>query len=77
MAKTRLNDDLRQMAQEKSRLLGMINTDHTARICITGRAYPKVKVIVDDQAQDLRNLTQYATFSKDYEAGELRVTPYR
>ena len=77
MAKTRLNDALMQMAREKSRLLGMINVDRTARICITGRAYPKVKVIVDDQAQDLKNLTQYATFSKDYDLGELRVTPYR
>ena len=77
MAKTRLNDALMQMAREKSRVLGMINTDRSARICITGRAYPKVKVIVDDQAQDLQNVTQYVTFSKDYEAGELRVTPYR
>ena len=77
MAKTRLNDSLVQMARQKSRLLGMINADHTARVSVTDRAYPKVKVIVDDLAQDLRNLTQYATFSKDYEAGELRITPYR
>ncbi len=77
MAKTRANDALVQMSRQKSRLLGMINQDHNARVCITGRAHPKVKVIVDDQAQDLQYAIQFATFSKDYEAGELRVTPYR
>ena len=77
MAKTRLNDALRQMACQKSRALGMINQDHSARVCVTDRAYPQVKIIVDDQAQDLKNTIQFATFSKDYEAGELRITPYR
>ena len=76
-AKARAGDALMQMSRQKSRLLGMINADHTARVCVTGRAYPRVKVIVDDQAQDLRDVIQYATFSKDYEAGELRITPYR
>jgi uncharacterized protein (DUF342 family) len=77
MAKTRISDTLTQMSRQKSRLLGMINADRSARVSVTDRAYPNVKVTVDDLTMDLKNLTQFVTFSKDYEGGELRVTPYR
>ncbi len=77
MAKTRAADALAQMSRQKSRLLGMINADRSARVCVTDRAYPNVHITVDDLTMDLQNLTQFVTFSKDYDAGELRITPYR
>jgi hypothetical protein len=77
MAKTRINDSLTQMSRQKSRLLGMINVDRSARVCVTDRAYPNVKISVDELTMELQNLTQFVTFSKDYDAGALRITPYR
>lgn len=77
IAKTRINDALAQMSRQKGQLLGMINKDRSARVCIPDRAYPNVKITVDALTLDLQNLTQYVTFSKDYDAGEMRITPYR
>jgi len=37
--------------------------------------YPQVKILIDDAALEMRTMTQFATFSKDYETGEMRVTP--
>lgn len=75
--KARLSADLRRLSQQKSALLGMINVERGSRICITGHAYPGVKIGIDDTGLEIQNLTQYATFSKDYEVGELRTTPYQ
>jgi hypothetical protein len=55
----------------------MINGDRSARVCVTDRAYANVKISVDELTMDLQNVTQFVTFSKDYDAGELRITPYR
>lgn len=73
--RTRLADDLQRLTQEKSRLLGMINGEHGSRICVEGSVYPQVKILLDDAALEVRTVTQFATFSKDYETGELRITP--
>jgi len=73
--RVRLTEDLRRLTGQKSRLLGMINEEHGSRICVGGSVYPQVKIIVDDAALEVRAVTQFATFSKDYEAGELRITP--
>jgi hypothetical protein len=74
--KGRLNADLRQLSQQKSALLGMINKERGSRVCVSDRVYPGVKVGIDDTALEVRKLTQYVTFSKDYDLGELRMTPY-
>lgn len=74
--KARLNIDLRRLSREKSALLGMINGEHGSRVCITDRVYPNVKISIDNAGVDIQRLTQFATFSKDYDLGELRVTPY-
>ena len=76
LRRARLNRDLLHLSRQKAAVLGMINRDRNARIRITDRAYPKVKIIVDDLAMELQNMTQYVTFSKDYDAGSLRMTPY-
>lgn len=72
----RLNADLRVLSLQKSTLLGMINCERGSRVCITDRAYPNVKIGIDDAGADIKKLTQFATFSKDYESGGLRITPY-
>ena len=71
-----INAELFGLARQKKTLLGMINGERGARVCITGRAYPRVKILVDEAPLDLKNVTQYATFSKDYDTGELRMTSY-
>ncbi len=75
--RVQLQDALRRMASEKSRLLGMINGERGSRISIRERAYPGVKVLIDDLGLELDYVTQYAVFSKDYAAGALRLTPYQ
>lgn len=75
--RVRLARDLRSLTQQKSRLLGMINGEHGSRICVEGTVYPQVKILLDDAALEVRAATQFATFSKDYETGKLRVTPLR
>jgi hypothetical protein len=72
----RLNADLRRLSQEKAALLGMINLERGSRISITDRVYPRVKIGIDDTGLEVRSLTQFATFSKDYDVGEMRMTPY-
>lgn len=64
------------LAREKNRLLGMMNADKTARICITDRAYPGVKIQINALTLELKSLTQFATFSTDADTGEIRITPY-
>lgn len=71
-----LLDQLAALARQKSRLLGMMNADKAARICITDRAYPGVKIQINLLALELKSLTQFATFSTNAETGEIRITPY-
>ncbi len=73
--RVRLARDLHRLTRQKSRLLGMINGEHSSRICVEGSVYPQVKIFLDEAALEVRALTQFATFSKDYETGELRITP--
>jgi len=73
--RARITRDLHRLTQQKSRLLGMINEEHGSRICVEGSVYPQVKILIDDAALEMRTMTQFATFSKDYETGEMRVTP--
>jgi len=73
--RVRLARDLHRLTQQKSRLLGKINEERGSRVCVEGSVYPHVKVLLDDAALEVRAVTQFATFSKDYETGELRITP--
>lgn len=75
--RVRLARDLQRLTQQKSRLLGMINGEHGNRICVEGSVYPQVKILLDEAALEVRAVTQFATFSKDYDTGELRITPLR
>lgn len=72
----RLSAEIRQLAQQKSKLLGMINAERTSRVSISDRAYPLVRIGIDDAGLELQKMTQFATFTKDYEGGQLRMTPY-
>lgn len=74
--RARLHADLRHLAHQKSKLLGMINAERSSRISILDRAHPNVRIGIDDAGREIEKLTQFATFTKDYEAGELRMTPY-
>ena len=72
----RVHGDLRHLAHQKSQLLGMINSERNSRISILDRAYPNVRIGIDDAGREIQKLTQFATFTKDYEDGELRMTSY-
>lgn len=73
----RVHADLRRLAHQKSRFLGMINAERSSRISILDRVYPNVRLSIDDAGREIQKLTQFATFTKDYEAGELRMTSYQ
>ncbi len=75
--RARLGADLANLTQKKGRLLGMINETRGARVCVEGLVYPHVRVSVDDAVEEVQVETQFATFSKDADTGELRVTPLR
>lgn len=74
--RTRVHTELRQLAHQKSKLLGMINAERSSRISILDRAHPNVRIGIDDAGREIQKLTQFATFTKDYESGELRMTSY-
>ncbi|MEO7717605.1 MAG: FapA family protein [Capsulimonas sp.] len=75
--KGRIHADLMRLSAEKSAALGMINKNRTARVSVTDKIFPKVKVLVDDAPLEVRAVTQFVSFTKDYEAGTIRVTPYQ
>jgi len=75
--KGRVQADLQQMAKEKSTLLGLVNTQKNSRVCVKDRICPKVRVVVDDAAQEIQKTTQYVTYSKDYGTGQIRTTSYQ
>lgn len=75
--KGRIQADLQMLAREKSTLLGLVNTQKTSRVCVKDRICPKVRVIVDESALEVQKTTQYVTFSKDYESGQIRITSYQ
>ena len=73
----RAHEHLQVLGRHKNAALEQINAEHGSRVCVAGRAFPKVRVTVDDAASELDIVTQFAVFSKDYDAGSLRVTPFR
>jgi hypothetical protein len=75
--KGRIQADLQRLAREKSTLLGLVNTQKNSRVCVKDKIHPKVRVVVDDAALEIRKTTQYVTFSKDYDSGQLRTTSYQ
>ena len=76
LRKERIEQDLVRMSRKKAHLLGMINADRGSRISIEGAVYPKTRISIDEVSTDIEHLTQFATFSKDYEIGDLRMTPF-
>jgi len=72
----RLHAILARLARQKERRLGMINSVRSARIGIASRAYPKVKISIDELTWEVPALTQFACFTRDYELGEIRMTPF-
>lgn len=74
--KGRIHADLRRLAKEKSRLLGIINTERNTGVCVKDRVYPKVKIIIDDAPWEVKKETQYVKFTKDYDQGIIRINPY-
>lgn len=75
MRRARLGTDLMALTRQKARLLGMINETRGARVCVEGLVYPHVRVTIDDAVEEVQVETQFATFSKEAETGELRITP--
>jgi len=75
--KGRIQADLQRMAREKAALLGLVNTEKSSKVCVKDRICPKVRVVVDDAVLEVKKTTQYVTFSKDYENGQLRTTSYQ
>jgi len=75
--KGRIHADLQRLAREKAVLLGLINVEKSSKVCVKDRICPKVRVVVDDAVLEVKKVTQYVTFSKDYESGQLRTTSYQ
>jgi len=75
--KGRIQADLQRLAKEKAALLGLVNAEKSSKVCVKDRICPKVRVIVDDAVLEVKKTTQYVTFSKDYESGNLRTTSYQ
>ncbi|BDI30882.1 hypothetical protein CCAX7_29330 [Capsulimonas corticalis] len=75
--KGRIHADLMRLSSEKSAALGMINKNHAARVSVTDKIFPKVKVLVDDAPLEVRAVTQFVSLTKDYEIGQIRMTPYQ
>ena len=74
---THSENALWQLAGQKSHVLGMINADKGARICVRERVFVKVKIIADDAPLAINSITQFVSFSKDYETGIVRVTSFQ
>jgi uncharacterized protein (DUF342 family) len=75
--KARLNDQLVALAHRKSDLLASIDEDRSARIKVADKVHPQTHIEIDDVEMTVKKLTQFVTFSKDYEAGAMRVTSFR
>ena len=75
--KGRIQADLQRLAREKAALLGLVNTEKSSKVCVKDRICPKVRVVVDDAVLEVRKTTQYVTYTKDYENGQLRFTSYQ
>ncbi len=74
--KARLTNLALMMADERARIIKEIDRERTARIKIKDRVYPNTTIEIDDGAKEIRAVTHFATFSKDYETGSIRMTPY-
>ena len=75
--KAKLNDRLVTLSRRKNSLLASIDQDRAARIKVLDVVYPQTHIEIDDVGMTVKKLTQFVTFSKDYEAGALRLTSYR
>jgi uncharacterized protein (DUF342 family) len=75
--KGRIQADLQRMTKEKATLMGLVNAEKSSKVCVKDRICPKVRVVVDDAVLEVKKTTQYVTFSKDYENGQLRTTSYQ
>ena len=64
------------LANKKRDILGMINHDRGSKICVSDIIYPKVKILIDDCPTEISAITKYSSFSKDYDAGRLRVASF-
>lgn len=65
-----------ELSEERARIISQIDREKTARVKIRDRVYPNTTIEIDDGAMEIRAITHFATFSKDYETGAIRVTPY-
>lgn len=65
-----------ELADKRAQLIAQIDRDKTARIKVRDRAFPHTTIEIDDGGTEIRSITHYATFSKDYETGAIRTTPY-
>lgn len=74
--KARINDQLSGLSQAKNKLIASINEDKTARVKISDRVFPPTQIEIDDVGLTIKAVTQFVTYSKDYEAGLLRMTPF-
>jgi hypothetical protein len=44
---------------------------------VSDKVHPQTQIEIDDVGMTVKKLTQYVTFSKDYEAGALRLTSFK
>jgi len=72
----RLTDRILSLEVERDGLLQNLDRERAAKISITSRAYPKVKIFIDEAALEIKEETQFATFSKDWDNSEIRMTSY-
>ncbi|MCC6446032.1 MAG: FapA family protein [Armatimonadetes bacterium] len=72
----RLGEQAMTLESERNRLLQNLDRERAAKISITSRAFPKVRVLIDEAALEIKQITQFATFSKDWDNGEIRMTSY-
>lgn len=75
--KARINDRLVALSKRKTALIASIDQDRSARIKIFDKVHPQTIIEIDDVGMSVKKLTQFVTFSKDYEAGALRVTSFK
>jgi uncharacterized protein (DUF342 family) len=74
--KAKLNDRLVTLARRKNTLISSLDQDRSARIKVSDKVHPQTHIEIDDVGMTVKKITQYVTFSKDYEAGALRITSY-
>ncbi|HEX5324148.1 MAG TPA: hypothetical protein VFW40_10205, partial [Capsulimonadaceae bacterium] len=74
--KARLTNLALTLADERASIIKQIDRERTARIKIRDRLYPNTTIEIDDGGKEIRAITHFATFSKDYETGAIRMTPY-